>query len=51
MKSTHYFYEPDSFVPLAQGVQNHAIQLHQTPDWSNRDYSLAVDAGIGAGTL
>jgi RHS repeat-associated protein len=39
-ESTHYFYEPDSFVPLAQGVQNHAIQLHPTPDWTDRDYSL-----------
>jgi RHS repeat-associated protein len=42
-ESTHYFYEPDSFVPLAQGVQKHAIQLHPTPDWSNRDYSLRED--------
>jgi RHS repeat-associated protein len=42
-ESTHYFYEPDSFVPLAQGVQNHAIQLHPTPDWTDRDYSLKED--------
>jgi RHS repeat-associated protein len=42
-ESTHYFYEPDSFVPLAQGVQNHAIQLHSTPDWTDRDYSLKED--------
>jgi RHS repeat-associated protein len=42
-KSVHYFYEPDSFVPLAQGVQNHPIYLHKTPDWSNREYSLKDD--------
>jgi RHS repeat-associated protein len=42
-ESTHYFYEPDSFVPLAQGVQNHAIQLHPTPDWTDREYSLKED--------
>jgi RHS repeat-associated protein len=42
-ESIHYFYEPDSFVPLAQGTQNHAIQLHPTPDWTDRDYSLRED--------
>jgi RHS repeat-associated protein len=42
-ESTHYFYEPDSFVPLAQGVQNHAIQLHKTPDWTDRDYRVKDD--------
>ncbi|MDR0673928.1 MAG: hypothetical protein LBF93_09835, partial [Zoogloeaceae bacterium] len=41
--STHYFYEPDSFVPLAQGVQNHAIHLHKTPDWTDRDYKVKDD--------
>jgi RHS repeat-associated protein len=42
-ESIHYFYEPDSFVPLAQGTQNHAIQLHPTPDWTDKDYSLRED--------
>jgi RHS repeat-associated protein len=42
-QSTHYFYEPDSFVPIAQGVQNRPMQLHQTPDWSDRDYRVEED--------
>jgi YD repeat-containing protein len=34
---------PTSFILLAQEVQNYAIQLHKTPDWTDRDYSLKDD--------
>jgi RHS repeat-associated protein len=42
-QSTHYFYEPDSFIPLAQAVKNRPMQMHPTPDWSNRDYKVKED--------
>jgi RHS repeat-associated protein len=42
-RSTHYFYEPDSFIPLAQAVKNRPMQMHPTPDWSNRDYKVKDD--------
>jgi RHS repeat-associated protein len=42
-QSTHYFYEPDSFIPLAQAVKNKPMQMHPTPDWSNRDYKVKED--------
>jgi RHS repeat-associated protein len=41
--STHYFYEPESFIPLAQGTQAHAIKLHETPNWTSRDYRVEED--------
>jgi RHS repeat-associated protein len=42
-RSLHYFYEPDSFVPLAQGIDNRPIVLHRTPDWKNREYRVKDD--------
>ena len=36
----HYVYEKGSFVPLVQAVYSEAIELHQTPDWSDKPYSL-----------
>jgi RHS repeat-associated protein len=42
-RSLHYLYEPDSFVPLAQGIDNRPIVLHRTPDWKNREYRVKDD--------
>ncbi|EJB8539053.1 RHS domain-containing protein [Acinetobacter baumannii] len=39
----HYIYEKDSFVPLAQAVYAEEIELHQTPDWADKPYSLQRD--------
>ncbi len=39
----HYVYEKGSFVPLVQAVYTEAIELHQTPDWSDKPYSLQRD--------
>ncbi len=39
----HYIYEKDSFVPLAQAVYTEEIELHQTPDWADKPYSLQRD--------
>ncbi|WP_333668003.1 RHS repeat-associated core domain-containing protein [Acinetobacter guillouiae] len=39
----HYIYEKGSFVPLVQAVYKEAIELHQTPDWSDKQYSLQRD--------
>lgn len=39
----HYVYEKGSFVPLVQAVYAEAIELHQTPDWSDKSYSLQRD--------
>lgn len=39
----HYVYEKGSFVPLVQAVYTEAIELHQTPDWSDKSYSLQDD--------
>ncbi len=36
-------YEKDSFVPLAQAVYAEEIELHQTPDWADKLYSLQRD--------
>ncbi|AYO52823.1 RHS repeat-associated core domain-containing protein [Acinetobacter wuhouensis] len=39
----HYVYEKGSFVPLLQAVYAEQIELHQTPDWSDKPYSLQRD--------
>jgi RHS repeat-associated protein len=42
-ESIHYLYELGSFIPLAQGVQNHPILLHKIPDWTDREYRFSED--------
>jgi RHS repeat-associated protein len=42
-ESTHYFYEPESFVPLMQATQARPVVMHRTPDWSDRGYSVKED--------
>ena len=39
----HYIYEKDSFVPMLQAVYQSPIELHQTPDWSDKPYSVHRD--------
>jgi len=39
----HYIYEKDSFVPMLQAVYLNPIELHQTPDWSDRPYNIHRD--------
>ncbi|MBJ9721195.1 RHS repeat protein [Acinetobacter calcoaceticus] len=39
----HYIYEKDSFVPMLQAVYLSPIELHQTPDWSDRPYNVYRD--------
>ncbi|WP_228140723.1 RHS repeat-associated core domain-containing protein [Acinetobacter sp. TGL-Y2] len=39
----HYVYEKGTFIPLVQAVYAEAIELHQTPDWSDKPYSLQRD--------
>ncbi|WP_032022560.1 RHS repeat domain-containing protein, partial [Acinetobacter baumannii] len=39
----HYIYEKDSFVPMLQAVYLTPIELHQTPDWSDRPYNIHRD--------
>ena len=39
----HYIYEKDSFVPMLQVVYQSPIELHQTPDWSDKPYSVHRD--------
>uniref|UniRef100_UPI00300B45F6 RHS repeat-associated core domain-containing protein n=1 Tax=Acinetobacter guillouiae TaxID=106649 RepID=UPI00300B45F6 len=39
----HYVYERGTFVPLVQAIYAEAIELHQTPDWSDQPYSLQRD--------
>lgn len=39
----HYIYEKDSFVPMLQAVYLSPIELHQTPDWSDRAYNIHRD--------
>lgn len=39
----HYIYEKDSFVPMLQAVYLSPIELHQTPDWSDRLYNIHRD--------
>lgn len=33
----------DSFVPMLQAVYQSPIELHQTPDWSDKPYSVHRD--------
>jgi RHS repeat-associated protein len=42
-ESIHYLYEPGSFIPLAQGVQDRPIQLHREPDWTGKEYRFQDD--------
>ncbi|MDV7557586.1 RHS repeat-associated core domain-containing protein, partial [Acinetobacter baumannii] len=39
----HYIYEKDSFVPMLQAVYLSPVELHQTPDWSDRPYNINRD--------
>ena len=39
----HYIYEKDSFVPLLQTVYSNKIELHTTPDWTDKPYSIHRD--------
>ena len=39
----HYIYEKNSFVPMLQAVYQSPIELHQTPDWSDKPYSVHRD--------
>ncbi len=39
----HYIYEKDSFVPMLQAVYSSPIELHQTPDWTDQQYSVYKD--------
>lgn len=39
----HYIYEKDSFVPMLQAVYQSPIELHQTPHWSDKPYSVHRD--------
>ena len=39
----HYIYEKDSFVPMLQAVYQSPIELHQTPDRSDKPYSVHRD--------
>ncbi|MGO4314031.1 RHS domain-containing protein, partial [Pseudomonas sp. KB_15] len=41
-RSTHYVYEPGTFVPLAQAVRHDAIALHREPDYAG-DYDIDDD--------
>ena len=41
-KTTHYLYEPGSFVPLAQAVTQRAIELHAQPVYDGR-YDIEQD--------
>ncbi len=41
-RSTHYVYEPGTFVPLAQAVRPDAIALHREPDYAG-DYDIDDD--------
>ncbi|MGO4417084.1 RHS repeat-associated core domain-containing protein, partial [Cupriavidus sp. KB_39] len=41
-RSTHYVYEPGTFVPLAQAVRHDAIALHRQPDYAG-DYDIDED--------
>ena len=39
----HYIYEKDSFVPMLQAVYSSPIELQETPDWSDKPYSVHRD--------
>lgn len=39
----HYIYEKDSFVPMLQAVYSSPIELQETPDWSDKPYSVQRD--------
>ncbi|WP_244788401.1 RHS repeat-associated core domain-containing protein [Cupriavidus pauculus] len=41
-RTTHYLYEPATFVPLAQAVVASAIRLHAEPEYGS-DYDFASD--------
>lgn len=41
-RSTHYLYEPGTFIPLAQAVRHDAIALHRQPDYAG-DYDIDED--------
>ncbi|WP_158380805.1 RHS repeat-associated core domain-containing protein [Chitinilyticum litopenaei] len=41
--TTHYVFEPGSFVPLLQAKTRQRIPLLPTPDWSERDYDYDAD--------
>jgi RHS repeat-associated protein len=41
-RTTHYFYEPESFVPLAQAVSHKRISLHAQPVYSGH-YDIEQD--------
>lgn len=41
--TTHYVFEPGSFVPLLQAKTRQRIPLIPTPDWSERDYDIDAD--------
>ncbi|WP_296227819.1 RHS repeat-associated core domain-containing protein [Ralstonia sp. UBA689] len=42
-RTTHYLYEPNSFVPLAQAVRHGPMQLHQQPEYAEAEYDLDDD--------
>ncbi|WP_028455420.1 RHS repeat-associated core domain-containing protein [Chitinilyticum litopenaei] len=41
--TTHYVFEPGSFVPLLQAKTRQRIPLLPTPDWSERNYDIDAD--------
>jgi len=42
-RTTHYLYEPNSFVPLAQATRHGTIPLHKQPDYAEAEYDLNAD--------
>jgi RHS repeat-associated protein len=42
-ESIHYLYEPGSFIPIAQGIQEHPVLLHKEPNWAGREYKFKDD--------
>ncbi|MGN8063966.1 RHS repeat-associated core domain-containing protein, partial [Ralstonia sp. 22111] len=42
-RTTHYLYEPNSFVPIAQGVTHGTLPLHKQPAYAEADYDIDED--------
>ncbi|CAJ0800580.1 hypothetical protein LMG7141_03843 [Ralstonia condita] len=42
-RTTHYLYEPNSFVPIAQGVTHGMLPLHKQPAYAEADYDIDED--------
>ncbi|WP_232040129.1 RHS repeat-associated core domain-containing protein [Ralstonia wenshanensis] len=42
-RTTHYLYEPNSFVPIAQGVTHGMLPLHKQPAYADAEYDIDED--------